>query len=94
MNDVFPQTGESSPRTKEDIIGEFSGDESDGDEEEHEHSGIEFDESINIEDLNPNVKFIPVTVDGLVERFRELFKEFLREGMHKHRVSTRRIVTT
>ena len=66
-------------------MGEFSCDESDGDEEEHEHSDIESDGCINIEDLDTNVKFLPVTVDGLVERFRVLFKEFIREGMHKHR---------
>ena len=33
----------------------------------------------------PKVKFLPAIVDGLVERFRELFKEFIREGKHEHR---------
>ena len=84
VNEVFPQAAESSPRTKEDIIG-FSGDESDEDEEEHEHSDIESDQSIDIADINPKVKFLPATVDGLVERFSELFKEFIREGKHEHR---------
>ena len=31
------------------------------------------------------MKFLLASVDGLVERFRELFKEFIREGKHEHR---------
>ena len=81
MNEVFHQAEESSLRTKEDIIG-FSGDESEEDEEEHEHGGTD---SIDMADINPKVKFLPTTADGLVERFRELFKEFIREGKHEHR---------
>ena len=30
------------------------------------------------------MKFL-ATVDGLLERFRELFKEFIQEGKHEHR---------
>ena len=84
MNEVFPQAAESSPRTKEDIIC-FSGDESDEDEEEHEPSDIESDESIDIADINPKMKFLTATIDGRVERFRAPFKEFIREGKHKHK---------
>ena len=62
----------------------ISGDERDEDEEEHEHSDIKSAESINIADINPKMKFLPATVDGLVERFRELFREF-KKGKHKHR---------
>ena len=37
----------------------------------------ESDESI---DINPNVKFLPATVEGLRKRFHELYTEFNREG--------------
>ena len=80
VNELFPQAGKSSPRTKEDIIGGFSGDESD--DEEHEHSDTE---SIDIADIHTKVKFLPATVYGLVKSLRELFTEFIREGKHEHR---------
>ena len=43
------------------------------------------DESIDMIDINPNVKFLPVTVDGLADRFSQLFKEFMRQGKHEQR---------
>ena len=39
------------------------------------------DESI---DINPNVKFLPATVDELADGFNQLFKEFVRQGKHEH----------
>ena len=65
--------------TLQNVIG-FS-DDSDDDEED----GSESDESIDITDINSNVNFFPITVDGLVERFHPLFAEFMREGKHVHR---------
>ena len=82
MNEAFPQTWESSPRTREDIIGGFSGDESDKGEEEHEHSDTESDESINRADLNPKVKFLPATESYLKNLFENelvFLPELLRQ---------------
>ena len=54
VDDVFPQVVGSKLRTKEDIV-RFS------DGEDNEHSDT--DESIDIADIKPNVKFLPATVD-------------------------------
>ena len=40
------------------------------------------DESI---DVNPNVKFLPATEEGLRRCFHELHKEFTRQGKREHR---------
>ena len=53
-----------------------------GDEDDEQS---DTDESIDIIDINPNVKFLPTTVDGLADRFNQLFKEFMRQGKHEHR---------
>ena len=77
--EVFPATetftDESVPRTKVDIVGC-----SDTDSETGESTG---DESIDIIDTHPNVKFLPV--EGLTERFIHLPKEFMGHGKHGHR---------
>ena len=39
----------------------------------------------NVMNSGYKVKHFPATVNGLVERFRELFIEFIRKGKHKHR---------
>ena len=56
VDDVIPQAVDLKPRTIEDII-EFS--EGDKDDEQSDT-----DESIDIIDIKPNVKFLPATVDG------------------------------
>ena len=71
---------ESPPRTRGDIIGY-----SDSDTEIKETTGDESDESIDITDINSNVKFLPATVDGRADRVNQLFKEFIRQGKHEHR---------
>ena len=40
---------------------------------------------IDITDIKQNVKFLQATVDGLADRFNQLFKEFTRQGKHEHR---------
>ena len=50
LDDVFPQDVDSKPRTKGGIIGFSDG--------EDEHSDT--DESIDIADIKPNVKFLPL----------------------------------
>ena len=67
---------ESHPRTKGDSIG-FS----DGEDDEYSDT----DESIDITDIKPNVKFLPATVDGLAGRFNQLLKEFMQQGKLEHR---------
>ena len=70
--EVFPEEEQSEEqavsRTKGDIIG-FSDVSSQSD-----------DEYI---DIQPNVKFLPATVEGLRERFHELYTEFTRQGKHE-----------
>ena len=58
------------PRTKGDIIG-FSDASSESD-----------DESI---DIQPNVNFLPATVEGLRKLFHELYTKFTQQGKHEHR---------
>ena len=65
------QPNESTPRTKEDIIG-FS------DPEDSESDA----ESI---DVQPNMKLLPATLEGLLKHFHELYTEFRRQGKHEHR---------
>ena len=43
------------------------------------------DESIDVTNIQPNVQFLPATVEGLRKRFHELYIEFTRQGKHKHR---------
>ena len=62
---------DSTPRTKEDIIG-FS------DPEDSESDA----ESI---DVQPNMKLLPATLEGLLKHFHELYTEFRRQGKHEHR---------
>ena len=58
----------SKPRTKGDIIAFSNSDTETGDESV---------ESVDITDINPNVKFLPATVEGLAG--------IHAEGKHKHR---------
>ena len=96
-NEVLPNsppateifTDESIPRTKGNIVGY-----SDTDSETGESTG---DESIDITDTHPNVKFLLSAVEGLTERFIHLSKEFMRHGEHGRQnelLSTRLLVTT
>ena len=61
---------ESTSRTKGDTI------------EYNEPEDSESDESIDVTDIRPNVKFLPATEEGLRRRFHELYKEFTRECKH------------
>ena len=61
-------------RTKGDITGFCDSD-----------TETESDESIEISDIKPNVKFLPATVDGLGDRFNQQFTEFMWQGKHEHR---------
>ena len=66
--------GESTRRTKGDIIGFSDSEDSESD-----------DESIDITDIQTNVKYLPATVEGLRKGFHELYTEFTRQGKHEHR---------
>ena len=74
---VFPQAVDSKSGTKRDIIGFRNID--------TETAGDESDESIDITDIKPNVKFLPASIDVLAERFNKLSKEFMRQEKHEHR---------
>ena len=43
------------------------------------------DESTEVTNIQPNVNFLPATVEGLRKRFHELYTEFTRQGKHEHR---------
>ena len=66
--------GESTRRTKGDIIGFSDPEDSESD-----------DKSIDVTDIQPNVKFLPATVERVRKRFYELYTEFMRQGKHEHR---------
>ena len=68
----------SKPRTKGDIVG-FS------DTDDENDSSSDSNESINISDIKPKVKFLPATIEGLCERFRTLWTAFTGQGKHEHR---------
>ena len=85
LAEVFPQVAAiSSPRTKADIIGysdESSEDDSldNSDVDEAGDSDTEFEQSIDIQNINPSkVKFLPTVVTGLRKRFKKLYNEFTR----------------
>ena len=61
--------GESTRKTKGDITGFSDPEDSESD-----------DESIDVTDIQPNLNFLPATVEGLRKRFHELYTEFTRQG--------------
>ena len=64
------QPDESTPRTKEYIIGFIEVSESD-------------DEFIDVTDIKPNVKCLPATLERLRKRFHELYTDFTPQGKHE-----------
>ena len=74
IDEILPPV-KSNPRTKGDIIGFSDGDSDDSDS----------DESIDINDIKPKVKFLPSTIEGLCEQFHTLWMEFTRQGKHNNR---------
>ena len=47
-------------------------------QEEGDIVGSDSDESIDITNIKPNIKFLPATVEGLRKRVHELYTEFTR----------------
>ena len=73
LKKVLPKSS-SPPRTKGDIMG-YSSDENSDD------SSTE----VSIDIKPPIIKFLPATVEGLSARFNKLFCEFVRQKKHEHR---------
>ena len=73
----------SSTRTKGDIMGYSDGESSEeesSDDDDDDESSTESEDSIDISNIKPpKVKFLPTTVEGLRQRFKKLFCEFIRE---------------
>ena len=77
IDEIILPLVKSKPRTKGEIVGFSDGDDNSDDSES--------DESIDISDIKPKVKFLPSTIEGFCERFRTIWSEFTRQGKHEHR---------
>ena len=78
IDEIILPLVKSKPRTKGEIVG-FSDDDSIISDDS------DSDESIDISNIKPKVKFLPATIEGLCERFRTLWTAFTRQGKYEHR---------
>ena len=76
-----------SARTKGDIMGYSDGESSEEESsDDDDESSTESEDSIDISNVKPpKVKILPATVEGLQQRFKKLFCEFIRKKKHENR---------